>query len=350
MKKIVPLAIILFMAFSIKPSFSFAAESNLIQNMGTSLKDTENPKRLEVVFNLTEPINLSQGSSNIIYEYFTMDSNGKLAAINYKKDKSWSGYLNSYDNYPSGVQKYSSGSGNEAYSDNVPAAKIYTSTKTGSSIDVASVAAVRITVLRADGSGEKVTIYSDGTVSAVEKIVIPVGDVHKNTGTILESTTAELPTDTILVANKVTSGSVYNKVIIALTDVKDFVAFEIKLESDGVEIQPDGKVKISIPIPENFDSSSIAVYRIENDGTKTSYSVTVTTKEGVEYVTFETEHFSTYVLADVTETETKAETQAETQAEKDETPKTGTTQMIHYISVITIISGIGIVVFHKKHE
>ena len=313
MKKIKSLIFILLMTLSIMPVSSYAAESNLIQDAQLSLKSTENPKRLEIICRLTEPINLSKGSSNIIYEYFTKDSLGNLEAVPYKKDKSWSGYLNSYDYYPAGEHKYSSGAENAAYPDTVPVAKIYTSTRTSSSIDVTSIAAVRVTVLREDGSGEKVTIYSDGTTSTIEKIEVIIGDEDKDTGIRLDTTTAELPSNTVLIANPLTTGTIYNIVSSALTDVNvnNFIAFEIKLESNGVEIQPNGMVKISIPIPEIFYNADLAVFRIDDDGTKTPYSVAETAIDGVRYITFETEHFSTYVLADITDTE------------KDETPKTG---------------------------
>lgn len=396
MKKIIPLTILFFISLNIIPDISFAEETNLIQNVQIGLKEAENPKRLEVIFDLTEPINLSQGSSDIIYEYFTQDTNGNLEIMQYKKGKSWSGYLNSYDNYPAGEQKYSSGgSENGAYSDNVPATKIYTSTKTGTSIDVMSVVAVRITVFRENGSGEKVTAYSDGAAPVIEKIDIPVSDEELDTGITLESNTTELPANTVLIANKLTSGSIYENVTINLADVKDFIVYEIKLESDGVEIQPNGKVKISIPIPESFDSSNLTVYRFDDDGTKTPYSVTVTVKDGAKYAIFETVHFSTYVLVNAaakiadeaagintatgveadtaagmtadTATDIKAdaateidnaaaktaepEVTAKEAAEKDETPKTGTTQAIYYyIIVMTIISAIGIVAFYKKQQ
>ena len=368
-KKIIPMTMILFMVLIIKPSISSASESNLIQNVQISLKETENPNRLEVIFYLTEPINLSQGSSNIIYEYFTEDSNGN-PVIQYKKEKTWSGYLNSYDNYPSGEHKYSSGgAANSSYSDNVPAANIYTSTKTNSSIDVTNVTAVRVTVLREDGSGEKIIVYSDGNTSAIEKIVIPVGAEDKDTGIKVDSTTTELPVNTVLVANKLTSGSVYENVTVILSDVKDFIVYDIKLESEGVIIQPNGKVKISIPIPENFDTTNLAVYRIDNNGEKILYPVTIITNEGVNYAILETEHFSTYVLVDartaaITETTPETTPAATTEStpaatdttsdttntgtEKDETPKTGSTQLIYYVTALIIISAVGITIFRKK--
>jgi len=338
MKKIVLLAIIFCLALTIIPGHVFAAGSNLIQNAQLSLKSNENPQRLEVIFDLTEPIILSQGNTNIIYEFFTKDSNGNLEAINYKKDKSWSGYLNSYDNYPSSERKYSSGAENSNYPDELPATTIYTSTKTSTKIDVAKVVAVRVTVTRADGSGEKVTIYRDGTISAAEKIEVPVTDEDGSTGIRLESTTAELPENTVLLATRLTSGSMFDVASTVLKDAVNIFVFEIKLESGGVEIQPNGKVKINIPIPQNFDASNIVVYRISDDGTKTPYSVSITTIEGVNYAAFETDHFSTYVLAQLDNE----------QIEKDETPKTGITQTSDNVIILMILSIIGIVVFHKK--
>jgi len=334
MKKIAALAIALFMALGIISNPSHAEEPSLIQNAQISLKSTENPKRLEVGFDLTEPINLANGSSNIIFEYFTEDSNGNLTEMNYKKDRSWSGYLNSYDEY--GEHKFSSGAENAAYSDDVPATTLLTSVRSSASIDVTLVAAVRISVIRADGTGERVIIYIDGTVSPIEEIDIriPVAVRDEITGIRLESTTANIPEDTVLITNEITSGPIFETISAVLTDVINFISFQITLESDGIEIQPDGKVKISIPIPQNFDSSHLAVYRIDIGGTKTPYLVTVTTIEGVNYATFEADHFSTYVLAEVTN-------------EQVETPKTGTAQTIDYITAIAVISAIGIVVFHK---
>lgn len=123
---------------------------------------------LDVAFNLGEPIDLSKGNSNIIYEYF------KGNEVIYTKNKSWDGYLNSYTNVndPSTFQKYSRGDiNNSNYLDLIPDdingeyTTIYTvvnqtdTTKTYT-FDLKTVTAVRITVLREDGSGERVTIYS----------------------------------------------------------------------------------------------------------------------------------------------------------------------------------------------
>ena len=73
--------------------------------------------------------------------------------------------------------------------------------------------------------------------------------------------------------------------------------YDITLKSNDTIIQPNGKVKISIPIPENFDSSRIIIYRLDESNAITEYQVTVTNG----YATFETDHFSTYILGETEE-------------------------------------------------
>lgn len=344
MKKIIFMAIISLVLFEVP--LAVAEENNLISRMQTTLKSTETPKRFVVSFDLLEPIDLSQGKSNIILEYFTTDGNGNLVEI-YRKDKSWSGYLNSYDNYPAGEQKYSSGAENAAYSNVVKAATIYSSTKTGSKIDVESITAVRITVLRAVGSGEKVTIYNNGTISPIEKITVPVLDVNPGTGIILQSTTAQIPTDTVLVSEKITIGSVYEAVSEALENARDFIVYNVKLESKGLMIQPDGKVQISIPVPEEFSISNVTVYHIDN-GIKTAYPITITEREGATYATFETEHFSIYALTELQETvEYMDELMIENEAGEGN-PKTGESKAVHIVLIILLMSIIGIIILRKK--
>ena len=81
------------------------------------------------------------------------------------------------------------------------------------------------------------------------------------------------------------------------TEIEKFKAFDITLKSNNTNIQPNGKVKISIPIPENFNASKLIAYRFDNDNSKIEYQVTVANG----YATFETDHFSIYVLGERTE-------------------------------------------------
>ena len=151
----------------------------------------------------------------------------------------------------------------------------------------------------------------------------------------IDSTTNVVPKNTTLSVEKITSGNSYNTVSKVLgTSVNKFVVYDISLLSNNTKIQPNGKVKVSIPIPSDYNRNKLEVYRIKDNGEKIKYDVTV---EG-DYATFETDHFSTYVLAET----------HQNSKEKDETPKTGTTNIIGYVLAITILSGAGIVILKKN--
>lgn len=167
-----------------------------------------------------------------------------------------------------------------------------------------------------------------------------------NTNVKLESSTDVIPADTQLVVEKLTSGDIYSIVEKSLgTDINKFTLYDITLKQNNVNIQPNGKVKISIPVPEGYDTSKIAVYRVAEDGTKTEYEITI--ENG--YITFETDHFSNYVVAEknITENEDKNVETSKTE-EKDVTPKTGTRDIITYIGIIIFISAVGIVAIKRK--
>ena len=135
----------------------------------------------------------------------------------------------------------------------------------------------------------------------------------------LEATTSVIPNDTTMSIAEITSGETFNQVKNNLTGIKNFKAFNITLKSNNKNIQPNGKVKISIPIPERFDISKLIIYRIEDDGAKTTYQSKV--ENG--YATFETDHFSTYVLAETSSNETKDNTNNNTGKNDTKLPQTG---------------------------
>lgn len=72
--------------------------------------------------------------------------------------------------------------------------------------------------------------------------------------------------------------------------------YNISMIKNGVETQPEGKVEVSIPVPENMKhlarNGKIKVYRIEEDGTRTEMQVKV--QNGL--LIFNTDHFSLYVI------------------------------------------------------
>lgn len=211
------------------------------------------------------------------------------------------------------------------------------------------------------------TIKSDyGMESAVivrkEKATEPVKKEESTTKIKLEADTTVIPSNTVLETKEVKEEKTLKVVKESLKEVSNkYVTYDITLTSNNAKIQPNGKVKISIPIPTGFDTTKLVVYRISEDGTKTKYDVNI----AGEYATFETDHFSTYVLAEnnvvtntsntentnnTTDTETNTETTKTNKGEKDDTPKTGNINIVGYVLVLAMLSGVGIITLNKKSK
>ena len=183
---------------------------------------------------------------------------------------------------------------------------------------------------------------------------LPINVVDNKTNIKLDTTTDVVPSGTTLVAEKVSDGKAYNTAVTALgKDVSKFEMYDINLMSNNTKIQPNGKVKVSIPVPSGFDVAKIVVYRVADDGTKTKLDANV--KDG--YVVFETDHFSNYVVAEqatstentnTDTTETKTENK-NTDRELDNTPKTGEeTNVISVVAtIVSVISALGLAVIKK---
>lgn len=78
----------------------------------------------------------------------------------------------------------------------------------------------------------------------------------------------------------------------AVEDAKAAV-MDINLIKDGVKIQPNGAIKVTINVPETLkNAAKLFVYRVEANGTFTDVKATV---EGGKLV-FSTSHFSTYII------------------------------------------------------
>ncbi len=188
-----------------------------------------------------------------------------------------------------------------------------------------------------------------------EKSSIQIKD--ETTNVILYTDTTVLPSDTQLIVTEITTGDSYNTVTTALENITNkFIVYDITLISNNVIIQPDGNVKISIPIPDDFSTSNLVVYRVEDDGSKTRYEVTVEEIDGIQYAIFETDHFSIYVLADestsiTTEDTTVGENETElSEDEKDDTPKTGTKNVIDNFIVAIVLVAIIVLVVKKYNK
>ena len=113
----------------------------------------------------------------------------------------------------------------------------------------------------------------------------------------ISSNSSSIPLDTSIKAEKITSGTEYEK-IIKLLDVKENAMFDLKLYSDSLEKYitklDDGTFEVKIPVPENLKGKKLIAYYVTGDGKTEEYEVEV--KDG--YAIFNTKHFSIYTLAE----------------------------------------------------
>ena len=205
--------------------------------------------------------------------------------------------------------------------------------------------------LTINGKEVKFLVIKDSS-KVNNNISLVTNDIGSNI--TISAKTTSIPLDTLIQVSKITSGTEYDK-IVKLLEVTNSEMFDLKLYSNstGKYIQKlsNGKFEVKIPVNENLKGKNLIVYYVDNNNKVIEYEVTV--KNG--FATFTTDHFSIYTLAEkkvVEETpdNTPSETPDNTpiKEEKDETPKTGTTDIINYVLAVTIISVLGIVVLKKK--
>ncbi len=70
------------------------------------------------------------------------------------------------------------------------------------------------------------------------------------------------------------------------------ITYEIHLEDNGEQVQPEAPVLVKIPVPVGFDTEKLNIYRKEANGSRTRMNYII--DGGFAY--FETEHFSTYEI------------------------------------------------------
>lgn len=145
----------------------------------------------------------------------------------------------------------------------------------------------------------------------------------------------DVPLDTIVGVDHITSGDDYDKLIKVLS-IEDGEVFDISLNSIAQKRSIEsGKFLVKIPVPSKYEGKSLIVYYVGENDIVTPYEVTVS--DG--YATFETDHFSTYTLTTNTSTEPTAN------------PATGD-KIIQYIILlaVSIVGLIGLPIYAKKRK
>lgn len=157
-------------------------------------------------------------------------------------------------------------------------------------------------------ANDKVANLDVNTLDAQAKAVLDQAfsfDVKAGNGVI--------PSGASMKISKVVTGTEYSNAKAVTNAVSDKIAvFEIDLlNSNDVKVQPNGKVSITTDIPNGFDPSRVVVYRLSADGK--SYTKLTSTVSGGK-ISFETDHFSTYIVAQ--ESVTKVTDKAPVTADK----------------------------------
>lgn len=189
--------------------------------------------------------------------------------------------------------------------------------------------------------------------SEVTKDIITITD--KTTNIKLDATTGAVPEDAKLIINKITEGDLFTNINKILSSgINKFELYNINLSINNATIQPNGKVKLSMPVPNGYDTSKLAVYKIAEDGNKIKYNITI--NDG--YIEFETDNLDNYVVAEEKEnpsTETSSSTDNTSSSSSsnknnqlDNTPKTGTKDYTTIVSyIVSTICTLGLAIIKK---
>ncbi len=124
-----------------------------------------------------------------------------------------------------------------------------------------------------------------------EPETVTITDVN-GTGAIATAEEGVLTDKMELEVNNLTSGDKYDVAQSAFADKGGaFQLFDIYLLENNVEIQPGGKITISLPVPQGYNAAA-KVYHIREDGTLTDMGAALTDGKLV----FTTDHLSLYAV------------------------------------------------------
>lgn len=205
------------------------------------------------------------------------------------------------------------------------------------------------------GSSFNITYYSYKVSEAISYVLgydsdvtLIVGDAERdeNAGKSTTLTDSETDITVTAAAGVLPEGVKLNVTPNDKTDTR--VSYDITLtDAEGNIIQPNGKVSVSIPVPEGWPTDSLYVYRVEKDGTYTNMKA----KYANGYVTFETDHFSVYILttelldaaSPVDDTPVDSN---ETDSDKNTNPATGATAGLAFAGIA--LAGMAVIVSKKN--
>lgn len=134
------------------------------------------------------------------------------------------------------------------------------------------------------------------------------------------------PAGTDIRIQKVTEGGNLAVVKTAMKNIaQKFTVYDISAVNNNAEVQPNGKVKVTFAIPSGYDADKLAVYYVGADGSAQKLNSVV--DQAAKTITVELTHFSTYVVAQTTDSGSKT------------SPATGDTANLLLLGVLLLASG-----------
>lgn len=109
-------------------------------------------------------------------------------------------------------------------------------------------------------------------------------------GTIVNAN-GNMDTEAVLQAFKICNNDFADS-LVGNNSSKDYDIYNICFVKNDKLVQPNGKVKVYIPIPNNLKGNTCTIYRQEKDGSWTDLCARVENN----YLVFETDHFSFYAI------------------------------------------------------
>ena len=197
-------------------------------------------------------------------------------------------------------------------------------------------------------------IQSDSKLYSPEKIItIQVTEKATNitdsvSGIVISGN--NLPNDVTLAVKSNNKQAVKNtETALANISYNEFVAFDITLvDGNGDTVQPNGKVKVSVPLPEKYKGfNSLGIYYIDSK----AKAEKLESKIENDCIIFETDHFSTYALVAEKEEATNTPSQPEQQKPITDNPKTGDNSSLMMSVLVFAVSGTSLVfLFVRKKK
>jgi hypothetical protein len=193
---------------------------------------------------------------------------------------------------------------------------------------------------KAMAAAVRTSSYASPTGESMTRIAANEG------GAAIDATTGIVPAGAKFTSSQLSSGATYdnaaNIVAARIGANTHFAVFEMDLtDNNNMAIhQLDGMINVTLPIPEGMtpsDGNILAVYRIEDDGTMTRCDTA--TANG--FLTFATNHFSTYVMVEEPASGASAGTKATS-------PKTAESAANMILVMIAAMSLAGAAVVSKK--